>query len=85
MVSRTAVVFETHSVSVDNEAGIASGWNHSELSAAGRALAKELGECRKRACRGLRDQIRQMCASTSQNTAARMTVPSSATRLSRVG
>jgi 2,3-bisphosphoglycerate-dependent phosphoglycerate mutase len=46
MVRRTEVVFETHSLSVDNDAGIASGWNHSHLSAAGRALAEELGERR---------------------------------------
>jgi 2,3-bisphosphoglycerate-dependent phosphoglycerate mutase len=47
MVSRTEAVFETHSLSADNEAGVASGWNHSHLSAAGRALAKGLGERRK--------------------------------------
>lgn len=47
MVGRTEVVFETHSLSVDNDAGIASGWNHSHLSSAGRALAEELSARRK--------------------------------------
>ena len=38
------IVFETHSLSEDNEFGIASGWNHSRLSGRGRQLAGELGE-----------------------------------------
>jgi 2,3-bisphosphoglycerate-dependent phosphoglycerate mutase len=38
------VVFETHSLSEDNELGIASGWSHSRLSKQGRRLAQELGE-----------------------------------------
>lgn len=37
------IVFETHSISDDNERGAASGWNHSLLSARGRELARELG------------------------------------------
>ena len=41
------VVFETHSWSTDNAAGIASGWNGGQLSERGRALAKELGRRRR--------------------------------------
>ena len=41
------IVFETHSLSEDNERGAASGWNHSRLSARGRELAAELGERRR--------------------------------------
>jgi broad specificity phosphatase PhoE len=41
------VVFETHSTSVDNENGIASGWREGALSATGREQAKELGERRR--------------------------------------
>lgn len=36
------IVFETHSISVDNERGIASGWNDCPLSAEGRRLAAEM-------------------------------------------
>ena len=43
----TQIVFETHSWSEDNEAGVASGWRHSRLSARGRNLAAELGERRR--------------------------------------
>lgn len=43
----TTVVFETHSTSEDNEAGIATGWLGGALSAAGRAQAAELGERRR--------------------------------------
>ena len=35
-----SVVFETHSTSVDNELGIATGWNEGELSEAGRLQAR---------------------------------------------
>jgi broad specificity phosphatase PhoE len=42
-----AVVVETHSTSVDNERGIASGWNDPPLSAVGRTQAGELGERRR--------------------------------------
>ncbi|HEX2850089.1 MAG TPA: histidine phosphatase family protein [Acidimicrobiales bacterium] len=43
-----SVVFETHSISEDNELGRASGWAHSRLSPAGRDLARALGERRRR-------------------------------------
>jgi len=42
-----SVVFETHSMSEDNEAGRASGWNHSLLSERGREFAQELGRRRR--------------------------------------
>lgn len=41
------LVFETHSLSIDNERGIATGWLPGELSRRGRRLAKELGERRR--------------------------------------
>ena len=41
------IVFETHSISEDNEQGIATGWNQGKLSERGRALARDLGERRK--------------------------------------
>jgi broad specificity phosphatase PhoE len=41
------VIFETHSISEDNEAGRASGWQHSRLSPRGRQLAAELGRRRR--------------------------------------
>jgi alpha-ribazole phosphatase/probable phosphoglycerate mutase len=41
------VVFETHSTSEDNEAGIATGWLPGRLSALGRDQARELGERRR--------------------------------------
>ena len=41
------IVFETHSISTDNEAGIATGWLGGELSAAGREQARLLGERRR--------------------------------------
>lgn len=40
------VVFETHSTTEDNEAGIATGWLPGKLSATGREQARELGERR---------------------------------------
>jgi broad specificity phosphatase PhoE len=43
----TTVVFETHSTSEDNEAGIATGWLGGTLSATGRAQAIELGDRRR--------------------------------------
>jgi broad specificity phosphatase PhoE len=43
----TEVAFETHSMSEDNEVGIASGWAHSRLSLRGRQLARQLGERRR--------------------------------------
>lgn len=47
MPAGTEAVFETHSWSEDNDAGTASGWNHSRLSPTGRGLAEELGERRR--------------------------------------
>ena len=41
------IVFETHSLSRDNDRGIASGWLPGRLSDRGRALAVELGERRR--------------------------------------
>jgi broad specificity phosphatase PhoE len=43
----TTVVFETHSTSEDNEAGVATGWLGGALSRAGRAQAVQLGERRR--------------------------------------
>jgi 2,3-bisphosphoglycerate-dependent phosphoglycerate mutase len=37
------IVFETHSLTEDNERGIATGWSPGRLSDRGRALAAELG------------------------------------------
>jgi 2,3-bisphosphoglycerate-dependent phosphoglycerate mutase len=42
------IVFETHATSVDNEAGLASGWFDVDLSPIGEAQARELGERRRR-------------------------------------
>ncbi|MFN2467635.1 MAG: histidine phosphatase family protein [Gaiellaceae bacterium] len=41
------IVFETHSISTDNEAGIATGWLPGRLSEEGRSLAAKLGERRR--------------------------------------
>jgi 2,3-bisphosphoglycerate-dependent phosphoglycerate mutase len=41
------IVFETHSTSVDNENGIATGWLEGELSTTGRVQARRLGERRR--------------------------------------
>jgi broad specificity phosphatase PhoE len=41
------IVFETHSWSVDNDRGIATGWLPGRLSDRGRALAAELGRRRR--------------------------------------
>jgi broad specificity phosphatase PhoE len=41
------VVYETHSTTEDNEAGIATGWLPGRLSATGRDQARELGERRR--------------------------------------
>jgi 2,3-bisphosphoglycerate-dependent phosphoglycerate mutase len=43
----TSVVFETHSVTEDNERGTATGWLPGRLSRRGRELAVELGERRR--------------------------------------
>jgi broad specificity phosphatase PhoE len=42
-----SLVFETHSVSEDNEAGVATGWLPGRLSERGRELARELGRRRR--------------------------------------
>jgi 2,3-bisphosphoglycerate-dependent phosphoglycerate mutase len=41
------VVYETHSITVDNEVGRATGWLPGELSERGRELAAKLGERRR--------------------------------------
>jgi broad specificity phosphatase PhoE len=41
------LVYETHSTSVDNERGIATGWLDGELSETGRRQAEELGRRRR--------------------------------------
>ena len=41
------IVFETHSLTGDNEQGIATGWHHGRLSDNGRLLAREIGERRR--------------------------------------
>lgn len=43
----TDIIFETHSLTEDNEKGIATGWLPGRLSAEGRRLAAELGERRR--------------------------------------
>ncbi|QMU75796.1 histidine phosphatase family protein [Streptacidiphilus sp. PB12-B1b] len=40
------IVYETHSTTTDNEAGIATGWLPGRLSARGRLQARELGDRR---------------------------------------
>lgn len=41
-----SIIYETHSLSTDNDLGIATGWKAGQLSEQGRADAKELGERR---------------------------------------
>jgi len=41
------IVYETHSISVDNETGFATGWLDGELSERGTELARELGARRR--------------------------------------
>ena len=41
------LVYETHSITTDNEAGIATGWLPGQLSEAGQAAAAELGGRRR--------------------------------------
>jgi 2,3-bisphosphoglycerate-dependent phosphoglycerate mutase len=43
----TRLVFETHSTTEDNEAGLATGWRPGRLSATGREQARLLGERRR--------------------------------------
>jgi broad specificity phosphatase PhoE len=38
-----SLVFETHSTSLDNEAGLASGWSDVDLSSTGEEQARQLG------------------------------------------
>ena len=45
--SDLVVVFETHATSLDNEAGLASGWFDVALSPTGERQARELGERRR--------------------------------------
>lgn len=42
-----AIIYETHSISEDNERGIATGWLDGRLSAHGRGLAAALGQRRR--------------------------------------
>jgi broad specificity phosphatase PhoE len=44
---RVQIVYETHSTSVDNERGVATGWLDGELSETGRENARELGARRR--------------------------------------
>jgi broad specificity phosphatase PhoE len=44
--ARCRLIFETHATSVDNEAGVASGWADVALSRAGRDQARDLGDRR---------------------------------------
>lgn len=41
------IVYETHAVTTDNEAGLATGWLPGQLSPQGRALAEQLGVRRR--------------------------------------
>jgi broad specificity phosphatase PhoE len=41
------LVYETHSTTIDNETGVATGWLDGQLSEKGRAQAAELGERRR--------------------------------------
>jgi broad specificity phosphatase PhoE len=41
------LVYETHSMTTDNEAGIATGWRQGSLSEAGRGFARALGDRRR--------------------------------------
>jgi broad specificity phosphatase PhoE len=43
----TEIVFETHAIRTDNEAGIATGWLEGQLSEEGRRLARRLDERRR--------------------------------------
>jgi broad specificity phosphatase PhoE len=47
MAVAVEIVYETHSLTMDNEAGIATGWLPGELSEAGRRNAVHLGERRR--------------------------------------
>jgi broad specificity phosphatase PhoE len=45
--SDLVVLFETHATSIDNEAGLASGWFDAPLSTIGESQARDLGERRR--------------------------------------
>jgi 2,3-bisphosphoglycerate-dependent phosphoglycerate mutase len=47
MIMSIQIVFETHSITEDNEHGIATGWLPGRLSDQGRLLARELGARRR--------------------------------------
>lgn len=47
MTGSVELVFETHSLTTDNERGVATGWLGGTLSGRGRELAGELGERRR--------------------------------------
>lgn len=40
------IIYETHSITTDNETGVATGWLPGQLSGTGRELARELGQRR---------------------------------------
>ncbi len=42
------IIYETHSITTDNEAGIATGWLPGRLSEQGLQQARELGERRRK-------------------------------------
>jgi broad specificity phosphatase PhoE len=42
------LVYETHSLTTDNEEGVATGWLPGRLSAAGREQARQLGQRRRK-------------------------------------
>jgi broad specificity phosphatase PhoE len=52
------ILYETHAVSTDNEAGIASGWLPGELSPTGRQLATRRGERHRHPYRRRRVRLR---------------------------
>ena len=47
MTDVVRIVFETHSLTVDNERGVATGWLGGALSARGTRAREELGERRR--------------------------------------
>ena len=71
------VVFERHATSLDNEAGLASGWFDVGLSPRGEQQARELGERRRRGafaavyCSDLHARLRVLPNSPSVNAASR--------------
>lgn len=47
LIVGTEILFETHSITEDNERGFATGWLPGRLSSSGRELARELGRRRR--------------------------------------